>query len=205
MHRKFVMTVATLALAAISPSAQQLKEIPADALKVGAQAPPLAFDAVIGGPKPAEITWDALKGKVVVLDFWGTWCGPCVDNLPHLNSLVRRYKGKPVQFISVGHENTRKVDWFLRKYPIEAWVGLDIQLAMYKSYTAWGIPHAVVVDAQGKVAAILHPKHLSEAIIDAVLEGKSPEYPKLTAASYWNPVTAAEHFRKVGEEGPPTH
>jgi thiol-disulfide isomerase/thioredoxin len=182
---------------------QQLQEIPANALKRGDHAPPLALELVLQGPAPADVNWKALHGKVVVLDFWGTWCPPCVADIPHLNALSSYYRGKPVQFIAVGHENPRKVAWFLKKHPIDAWIALDTDLSVYKDYSAFGIPHAVVVDGNGVVAAVLNPKELTEPVIDAVLNGTVPVYLPLTAEAYWNPDTAAEYFLKVGREEPP--
>lgn len=182
---------------------QQLKEVPANALKPGDPAPALGFEFVVQGPSPSEISLKTLHGKVVILDFWGTWCAPCVADIPHLNELSAHYRGKAVQFIAVGHENSRKVAWFLKKHPMDAWIALDTDLSVYKDYSAFGIPHAVVVDQNGVVAAVLNPKDLTEPVIDAVLAGKTPAYPPLTAEAYWNPETAAQYFLKVGQEEPP--
>jgi thiol-disulfide isomerase/thioredoxin len=182
---------------------QALKEVPSYALKRGDQAPPLGFEAVINGPQPKDINWQTLRGKVVVLDFWGTWCAPCVADIPRVNDLVSKYHSQPVQFIAVGHENTRKVDYFLKKHPIATWVALDTDVSVFKSYTAFGIPHAVVVDQRGIVAAVLSPSDLTEKVIDDVLAGRVPSYPALPPNAYWNPDTAAEYFIKVGQEEPP--
>jgi thiol-disulfide isomerase/thioredoxin len=182
---------------------QQLKEVPSNALKRGDQAPPVEFEFEVQGPPPAEVNWKALHGKVVILDFWGTWCAPCVADIPHLNELSSRYRGKPVQFIAVGHENPRKVAWFLKKHPMHTWIALDVDLSVYKDYSAFGIPHAVVVDQNGVVAAVLNPKDVTASVIDAVLAGEIPTYPPLTAEAYWNPQTAAQYFLEVGKEEPP--
>ena len=182
---------------------QHLKEIPPYAPKRGDQAQPLGFEFVLQGPQPAEVNWEALRGKVVVLDFWGTWCAPCVADIPHLNELASHYAQKPVQFIAVGHENPRKVTWFLQRHRIDAWIALDTDLSVYKDYTAFGKPYTVIVDSNGKVAAVLNLKHLNEAVIDAVLAGRMPIYPALTAEAYWEPEMAAKYFLQVGQEEPP--
>ena len=182
---------------------QQLKEVPSYALKRGDQAPPLQFAFVLQGPPTADVNWQALRGKVVILDFWGTWYEPCVVGIPHLNELVAHYKQAPVQFIAVGHENSKKVSWFLKAHPINTWIAVDMNLSMYKAYTAFGIPYSVIVDKQGIVAAALNPKDLNEHVIDAVLAGKTPVHPPLPADAYWDPETAAQYFSKVGQEGPP--
>ncbi len=182
---------------------QQLKEVPPNALKRGDPAPALEFEFEVQGPLPAEVNWKALHGKVVILDFWGTWCVPCVADIPHLNELSSHYRGKTVQFIAVGHENPKKVTWFLKKHPMNMWIALDMDLSVYKDYSAFGIPHAVVVDQNGVVAAVLNPKDLSVSVIDAALAGKIPIYPPLTAEAYWNPETAAQYFLEVGKGEPP--
>ena len=132
--RSGIVVILAMALVSVTLSGhargQQLTQVPADALKPGDRAPALEFEFVVQGP--SEVNWKTLTGKVVVLDFWGTWCPPCVADIPHLNEMVSRYKGKAVQFIAVGHENPRKVAWFLKKHPIDAWVALDTDLSVDK-------------------------------------------------------------------------
>jgi|SRR5580658_868789 thiol-disulfide isomerase/thioredoxin len=201
--RTSIRLLAVLALGVGVAWCQSLKEIPSYALKRGDTAPPLGFEAVLNGPQPADINWQALRGKVVILDFWGSWCAPCVAGIPHLNDLVSTYRRKPVQFIAVGHENARKVAYFLKKHPIDTWVALDTDVSVFKSYTAFGVPHAVIVDQKGIVAAVLSPGDLTEKVIDDVLAGREPTYPPLPPNAYFNPDTAAEYFVKVGQEEPP--
>jgi hypothetical protein len=120
-----------------------------------------------------------------------------------LNDLIAHFEGRPVRFIAVGHENEKKVGWFLKEHPIHAWVGLDTKLSIYRSYSAWGIPHAVIIDGQGIVAAVLNPSDMTPTILDEVLAGKRPTYPPLPPAAYWDPDNAAKWFREVGERPPP--
>ena len=84
-------------------------------------------------------------------------------------------------------------------------VALDLKVAVFKSFTAFGIPHAVVVNQKGIIAAVLSPGDLSEKVIDDVLAGRTPTYPALPANAYFNPDTAAEYFIGIGREPPPTN
>ncbi len=181
---------------------QQLKEVPANALKRGDPAPPLGFEFVVQGPRPSDANWQGLHGNRDSR-LLGNTVRSCVADIPHLNQLASHYREKPVQFIAVGHENPRKVAWFLKKHPIDAWIALDTDLSLYKAYTAFGIPYTVVVDQKGIVAAVLNPEDLTERVIDAVLAGRVPAYPPLKAGAYWDPETAAQYFLKVGREEPP--
>src|SRR6266446_6561216 len=72
-------------------------------VKVGSSAPPLTLQKVLQAPEGIHGTWEELRGQAVVIEFWATWCGGCVDNIPHLNELAERFASRPLQFINVGY------------------------------------------------------------------------------------------------------
>src|SRR5215475_12511717 len=76
----------------------------AGVLRLGDPAPPLNLAEVLQAPKDANTTWESLRGKVVVLDFWATWCGPCVASIPHWNELSQKFRDQPVVFLAISDE-----------------------------------------------------------------------------------------------------
>jgi uncharacterized protein (TIGR03435 family) len=140
--------------------------------KLGEEPPPLGLESVLQAPSGAQASWKALKGKVVVLEFWATWCGPCNAAIPHLNELADKFKDEPIQFITVTSEDEKVVAPFLRKKPMHAWIGLDTDKSMFNDYGITGIPHTVVVDQKGVIAAITHPTFLTEELLKDLLAGK---------------------------------
>jgi uncharacterized protein (TIGR03435 family) len=149
-----------------------------DGPKIGDVPPPFTLSKTMQGPPSEEIGWDKLKGKVVVLEFWATWCAPCVKAIPHLNDLVGQFKGKPVVFLSVTSENEDVVKLFLKTHPIKSWIGLDDYETLKKAFHVQGIPHAVIVNAEGRIAAITHPTQLEARHLEEVLTGKKCSLPE---------------------------
>lgn len=149
-----------------------------DGPKIGDVPPPLTLTKTLQGSPAVELSWNNLKGKVVVLEFWATWCGPCVQSIPHLNDLAEQFKNKPVVFISVTSENEEVVRLFLKNHPMKTFVGLDDYQVLNKAFRVQGIPHVVIVDANGHIAAITHPADVKPENLDEVLAGKKSSLPE---------------------------
>lgn len=151
--------------------------IPADAAKLGDRAPVLQIDKWIKG-RPVSLR--TLKGrKVVVVEFWATWCSPCRASIPHLTEMQKKYRDQVV-FVSITKENAGVVKPFVDKMgdKMDYIVATDNQDRTYKSYmTAYGqngIPHAFIVDKKGNVVYHGHPMASKfENTLKAVISGKA--------------------------------
>jgi uncharacterized protein (TIGR03435 family) len=141
-------------------------------LKTGAPAPPLTLNQLLQAPSGTEVTWNALKGSAVVLEFWATWCGGCRQQIPHLNRLEEQFRGKPLRFISLTDEEPGIVQRFLKDYPIAGWVGLDSDERTFKGYGINGRPTTVLVDAAGMVRGIGNASDLTGDMLENLLAGK---------------------------------
>ncbi|MBK7494354.1 MAG: TlpA family protein disulfide reductase [Candidatus Omnitrophica bacterium] len=96
------------------------------------------------------------KGKnIVIIDFWATWCGPCVYGLPVLNEVANAYKDKGVVFIAVNQgDSPETIKQFQEKKSLVLPVGLDQAASIGSRYYVGGIPQTVLVDKEGKVATV---------------------------------------------------
>ncbi len=143
-------------------------------------APELHLGSYFSAPPGAPNSLAALRGKVVVLEFWATWCAPCVAAIPHLNDLAAKLADQPVVFISITRDDDREVlARFLEKHPMKSWVAMDSEgRPTSRAYGVGYIPHTVVIDGSGNVAAITQPTALTEAALRDVLAGKPIDLPR---------------------------
>lgn len=140
--------------------------------QVGDAARLLSATALLQAPVGAKLETASLSGQVVVLEFWATWCGPCVAAIPHLNELADKFKDQPVRFVAITAEDEATIKLFLAKRPIHAWIALDTNKAMNKAYAVESIPQTVLLDKEGKIAGITHPTQLTEKHLADLLAGK---------------------------------
>jgi thiol-disulfide isomerase/thioredoxin len=113
-------------------------------------APALAARQWLNAPGGLDL--DKLRGKVVLLDFWGTWCGPCVAKLPRTEELHQKYKDRGLVVIGVHSENGgEKVADFLKEKEYTFPVAIDTgDTAARYAIEAW--PTYFLIDKAGKVA-----------------------------------------------------
>ncbi len=136
-------------------------------LVAGEMAPKFRIDKVLNAPV-TKVSQASLKGKVVFLDFWATWCPPCVASLPHMNKLAKAMKGKPVVIIAVTDEPTDTIKDFLKTHEIASWIGIDLEKYAVKAFKANSRPQGYLIGRDGKLLAHINPTALTEKdLLDA--------------------------------------
>jgi len=115
---------------------------------VGQMAPDFELQKLDG----KSLKLSELRGRIVILDFWATWCGPCVASLPKLTEMSQEYKGADVDLIAVNIEQTSaEVRSLLDRLKISPLVVLDTDGAVARAYQAQAIPQTVLIDPDGKI------------------------------------------------------
>jgi len=114
-----------------------------------------------GGPTPAlrlkdlegrEHVLEAYRGKVVLVNFWATWCEPCKDEMPSIERLRRSLEGRPFAVLAVNlAEADARVQAFLAKVPLGFPVLMDRDAAVAKSWKARMLPATFIVGADGRM------------------------------------------------------
>ncbi|MBC7771451.1 MAG: redoxin family protein [Pyrinomonadaceae bacterium] len=180
-----------------APVVQPKKETPDVTLKAGDKAPGITVEKWIKG----EPVTGFEKGKVYVVEFWATWCGPCIASMPHISDLQAMYKDKGVTIIGTNiweddkfnDETYKKAADFVKAEPdrMAYTVAYDggakfMDKNWMKASGRNGIPSAFLVDQNGVIAWIGHPMML-DIPLDDVVNGK------------WDLKTGPEKVKKASD------
>jgi len=127
-------------------------------VRAGAIAPPIELP-VLGAPSGELFGLTALKGKVVLVNFWASWCGPCIAELPAMERLYNRLKDRGFAILAVGvDDEMASLAEFQRRYGLSFPIVVDVAGEVKASYKLNGVPESFVIDREGRMAIIPDPE-----------------------------------------------
>lgn len=125
-----------------------------------------AFAAGIGDPAPAFalrnahgdiVSLETLRGQVVYVDFWASWCGPCRRSFPWMNEMQGRYVGRGLAIVAINVDsNPPDAARFLERNPAQFAVAYDHAGATPLAYAVREMPSSYLIDSRGKVVDVEH-------------------------------------------------
>jgi peroxiredoxin len=136
-------------------------------VKIGDKAPKYFFNKVVKLPFK-ELDIPDLKGKPVILAFWGTWCALCIPEMINLEKLQRKFRDK-VQIIGVSDDNVQKLRTFLQKLPVKIWLASDPSNNLWNIFDFETARHIVLIDKINSVAAIAEMGIIDSRVINNLI------------------------------------
>lgn len=204
MSPKLIRTLAIFLITLVlSPMVHAEKELPL--LTIGSKAPELQIEHWLStGEGRFQPVTKFEPGRVYLVEFWATWCGPCVASMPHLAALQEKYRDQGVQIISISDETPEEIAEFL-KLPVPVAEGAreltygeltksyclvtDPDRTVYRDYLEAagqrGIPRAFLIGKTGEIEWIGHPMSGLDKALQDVLEGTWDRMAFLTEFSNW--------------------
>ncbi|MEM1107496.1 MAG: TlpA disulfide reductase family protein [Planctomycetota bacterium] len=180
---RFLLLV--FAVTVTSQRAAEAREFPAD-WYVGTEAQQSAYAALEGKPHPeldlsdwrnSELSAGDLQGKVMLIDFWATWCAPCIADIPKKNALHEQYADQDFVFLGIcgSPHGQDKYDQIIDRHGLTYPSARD---ASHRTVEAWGVafmPTYALIDRNGVVRALgLHPDRIEDAV-KSILEEQPAE------------------------------
>lgn len=144
-------------------------------LKNTDQLPELQFKELLNAPFKS-VGSKQLKGKVILLEFWATWCGSCLGAMPHLQALQAKYPNS-LQVIAVGDESAVRTAQYLKSKPSNFWFAIDTSRKIAETFPHQLIPHTVLIDAEGKLIGSTQPEAITEKVMDSLLRKQEIHLP----------------------------
>ena len=175
MKARIVLCLSVSALLAfVAPvSAQEGQKTDSPWDKLGKPAAPLTGLQWIKG-EPVKMK----KGSVYVVEFWATWCGPCLKSIPHLTELQHQFEDKGVTIVGISTENAETVKPFVAdkgdtmNYSVAVDPARKVSKGYMQAFGVRGIPHAFVVGKDGNLLWHGHPMAGLDAVLEQVVAGQ---------------------------------
>ncbi len=99
-----------------------------------------------------DVSLGDFEGKVILINFWATWCPPCKEEIPSLNQLYEKYKDKEFVLVSISTDDSKKsIVKFARKYNIKFMVLHDKDSKVMRKYKGFSLPMSFLIDKKGKI------------------------------------------------------
>ncbi|MGZ6005559.1 MAG: TlpA family protein disulfide reductase [Candidatus Saccharimonadales bacterium] len=132
---------------------------PCSAVDLGAQAPACELKQFFDG---SNIQFLKL-GKVTYVDFWASWCGPCLQSMPFLEELNAQFKPKDFEVIAINLDETREdAEKFLQKYAVNFTIAINPDGQCPNAFGVLAMPSSYLIDRQGKVRHVQLGFHISD-------------------------------------------
>lgn len=123
----------------------------ASALEIGDRAPALTLSTSSAGALNSE----TLAGKLIYVDFWASWCGPCKQSFPWMNEMQQKYASQGLSIVAINVDKHRKdADRFLSQLPASFTVAFDPAGVTPKQFAVKAMPSSFLIDRNGKVVFV---------------------------------------------------
>lgn len=182
-RRWLILTISVLALGVVwtmawrAPVTATTNGAPPPSPREGFSAPDFTLELLNGGQASPEetrrVTLSELRGKVVLINFWATWCPPCRAEMPAIEKVYRAFKPLGLEVLAVNltdQDSEAAVRAFVQELGLTFPIPLDRSGEVSARYTLRGLPSTFFVDRQGVIRSLVVGGPMSEALIQSKVE-----------------------------------
>lgn len=167
------MITFTFLIALLGVLGWRLREVNAGQVDAG-----MAPDFTITSFEGETITLSELRGQVVIVNFWASWCPPCRDEAPYLEATWRKYKDQGVVFIGVDYVDTEsKALAYIDEFDITYFNGPDLGTRISADYNMQGVPETYYISKSGEISGIKIGPLVQPELDEKIDELLAEQYP----------------------------
>ena len=133
---------------------------------MSAEAPDFTLTSLDGEP----VQLSSLRGNVVLLDFWATWCGPCRYDMPFVQALSDKYADRGLKVLGLNAEDAQRAKTYLDSNSLTFPTLIDGRMETARLYQVRAIPTFVVIDRQGRISSYMRGTRSQDQLEAALLK-----------------------------------
>ncbi|HYC29349.1 MAG TPA: TlpA disulfide reductase family protein, partial [Chitinophagaceae bacterium] len=126
---------------------------------------------VVNAPQSQVDVW-SIRGKYIFLNFWGTWCAPCIPEMDSLGKLQKKYANF-IQVIGVSNDPKENLVAYLKKRPTTVWLASDMSANLYRQAGFSFVGQTMILDPQKKIIALVKTDSINNTLIQQLIRGKN--------------------------------
>jgi peroxiredoxin len=161
---KIVITLATLFIGNMAFA--QL-----DLFKAGDRLPDIIIKNIINAPVKEVAVNDLKSEKILILNFWGTWCSPCIPEMDALAKLQKANAAK-IQVIAISDDSPERLQKYIDKKQTTIWLATDTSYFLYQLFGLASVGHSVIISADKKIITLVKTDSVNQNMIDKIVKGE---------------------------------
>ncbi len=148
--------------------------VQAQAFKIGDNLPNYQLKSVVNY-KTDSLNFKDAKGKILIIEFWATWCGACIPALQHLDEIKNKFPND-VFVVGISDDSKERLTKFLTKRVVGVPLASEADMKLNGMFAFNTVPHTIIADKNGKIIAMTSPNEVTEEKIKELIAGKTPNF-----------------------------
>lgn len=140
-------------------------------LKAGDQFPNIPINQIINAPVKHVNLNESKDKKFYILNFWGTWCSPCIPEMDELTKLQKANANK-IQVVAISDDDPLKLQKYLKNKPTSIWLSTDTSYLLYTLFNLASVSQCAIVNADKQIVAVMKTHSITQGLLDSLYAGK---------------------------------
>lgn len=141
-------------------------------LTVGSRFPDMLITNISNAPVKEMLLNKEKSNKFYILNFWGTWCSPCIPEMDTLAKLQKKYAGR-IQVIAISDDNEERKAKYLQNKPSSIWLATDTSYTLYDMFQLAFVGQSAIINPDKKIVALVKTDSINQQMLDKLLRGDS--------------------------------